>query len=131
MNYIIVGTNHVYSPLEIRERISFSRGGLKNALNMLKESHVLNSAVVLSTCNRVEIHACVNDAGHGIKEIENFLYQYHEITENRLSPHLYRYKGEGSLKHLLQVASGLDSLIIGETQILGQIKKAVAISEES
>ena len=130
MNFIVVGANHKSSPVEFRERLSLSKSRLKDAILFLKERSVLEGAVILSTCNRVEVYASTRESKAGIKEIEDFISRYYEIDRNRFSRYLYEYKGKRALEHLFSVASGLDSLIIGETQILGQIKIAMSLSEK-
>jgi len=122
MSLVVVGTNHKYSPITLREKLSFPKKRLKNALNFLKEAEIFSGAVILSTCNRVEIYASVENSEAGAREIENFISRYYELDKSRLSPYLYIYKGDEALRHLFSVACGLDSLIIGETQILGQVK---------
>ncbi len=124
MSLIVVGTNHKHSPIALRENLSFSKKRLKNALNFLRERDLLKGAVILSTCNRIEIYASVEDSKVGIREIEDFISRYHEIDKQRFSPYLYKYKGKGALKHLFSVISGLDSQILGETQVSGQVKFA-------
>lgn len=121
MNIVVIGTNHKFSPLEFRERISFTRRGLKQALLLLKENPVLEGMVILSTCNRVELYASVK-GDQGIEELENFLTGFHELGKERILPYLYMYEGEEAIWHLFSVACGLDSLMLGETQILGQLK---------
>lgn len=122
MNLIVAGTNHKYSPIELREKISFSRRRLKDALTFLGEEFGLKSAVIVSTCNRVELYAACKDAQDGLNKIEDFLSIYHEIDRNALAPHLYRYSGSDALRHLFEVASGLDSQVLGETQVMGQVR---------
>lgn len=129
MNLVIVGTNHKYSPIELRERISFSQKRLKDALSFLKERRLLDSAVILSTCNRVEIYASAEDAESGIGEIKDFISRYHEIGKQRFLPYLYIYEGKQALRHLILVACGLDSLILGETQVKEQVKYAFQEAE--
>lgn len=131
MNFIVVGTNHKTSPIEFRERLSLSKGSLKDAILFLKERGVLEGAVILSTCNRVEVYASVSEAKAGIEEVKDFISRYYEIDRKRFSRYLYRYEGRAALGHLFQVASGLDSLILGETQILGQVKFAASLSEKA
>lgn len=122
MSFIVVGTNHKYSPIELREKLSFSKKRLKDALIFLREERVLKGAVILSTCNRVEVYASAEDPDAGIKKIEDFISRYHEINKGKFSPYTYIYEGKEALRHLFSVASGLDSLILGETQILSQVK---------
>lgn len=129
MSFILVGTNHKYSPIELRERLSFSKKRLKDAINFLRERKVLRGAVILSTCNRVEIYASAEDSKVGMREIEDFISRYHEIDKKKISPHLYIYEEKEAMKHLFSVACGLDSLILGETQILGQVKFSLLEAE--
>lgn len=130
MNLIVVGTNHKFSPIELRERLSFSKKGLKDALRLLKERGALRGAVILSTCNRVEIYACVENTESGIKIIVGFISRFHEIDKQRVLPYLYIYEGEEAVRHLFSVTCGLDSLILGETQISGQVKHAYLQARE-
>jgi len=118
---ILVGTNHKYSPLELRERISFLKRHLPQALLLLKQNTGFSGVVIISTCNRVEIYANYDKAEVGFLKIEEFLSRYHEIEKIRLSPYLYRYKDKEALRHLFSVACGLDSQILGENEILNQI----------
>lgn len=130
MNLIVVGTNHKYSPVELRERLSFSKKRLKDALFLLKERGTLKGGVILSTCNRVEIYANATLADSGIKEIKGFFSGYHEIDSQVLSPYLYIYRERDALRHLMSVTSGIDSLILGETQILRQVRSSFLESEK-
>lgn len=123
MSIVVVGTNHKFSPLELRERISFSRKGVGQALLLLKESPVLQGAVILSTCNRVELYASAR-YGAGAEELQNLISCFHEINRERLLPYLYIYEDKEAIKHLFSVACGLDSLILGETQVSGQLNSA-------
>lgn len=122
MSFIVVGTNYKHSGIELREKIAFSKKRIKQALNFLKERGILKEAVIVSTCNRVEIYAAAEHLGQAEKEIIEFISCYHEINKNKFTSYLYTYKDEGALKHLFQVTAGLDSQVIRETQILSQIK---------
>lgn len=119
---IAVGTNHKYSPIEIRERLSFSKRRLNETLSFLLEFNCIKGAVILSTCNRVEIYADVYNIEEGFTSLIRFLARHHEIDTSKLAPYLYRYEGKGALRHLFEVACGLDSQVLGETQILGQVR---------
>lgn len=122
MSLIAVGTNHKICPIELREGLSFSKKRIKDVLLFLKERKVLKGAVILSTCNRVEIYVSTEDPKRGAGEIKDFISLYHEIDKQRFSPYLYIYEDKEALRHLISVACGLDSLILGETQILNQVK---------
>lgn len=121
---IVVGTNHKFSPIELREKLAFSKKRLKESLSFLKENSSLKGAVIISTCNRVEIYASVDEPAQGRGQIEDFIARYHELEKNIFSPYFYTYIDKEALEHLLCVTSGLDSLILGETQILGQVREA-------
>ena len=124
MSIVVIGTNHKLSPIELREKISFSKRRLEQTLSLLKEKPVFKGAVILSTCNRVELYASTEDLVAGITELQNFLCRFHEIKEETILPYLYIYNDKEAVRHLFLVACGLDSLILGETQILGQLKSA-------
>lgn len=121
---IVVGTNHKYSPLKLRERLSFSQSSLREALLFLSQADVFKGGFILSTCNRVEIYVSTEESERAIAEIEAFFSRYHEIEIGRISPYLYRYIDKQAMRHLFLLVCGLDSLILGEKQILGQVKSA-------
>lgn len=129
MSFIVVGTNHRHSPIELREKITFSRKRLQDALGFLKETGILKGAIILSTCNRVEIYASTDTPEIGIEEVRNFLSRFYEIDRRKLYPYLYIYRGMDAVRHLFRVSSGLDSLILGELQISGQVKSSFYESE--
>ncbi len=124
MSIIVIGTNHKFSPLEVRERLAFSKSGRARALLLLKESPVLEGGIILSTCNRVELYASAEDVKAGVEELQRFLSEFHEINKETVFPYLYIYDNKEAIRHLFSVACGLDSLILGETQISGQLKSA-------
>ncbi len=129
MSLVIIGTNYKYSPIEIREKLSFSPKQAESALLLLKEKLLCEAGVILSTCNRVEIYLTGNDIESNVFKVINFISQYHEVDIEKISSYIYVYKGKDALKHLFTVCCGLDSLVIGETQILGQVKQAFFQSE--
>jgi len=122
MNLIVVGTSYKYSPIALREKLSFSKRRLKDALLFLRERGVLGGAIILSTCNRVEIYASAEHTALGVRAIEDFISRYYEIDKRDFSSYLYIYEDKEAIRHLFSVACGLDSLVLGETQILGQVK---------
>ncbi|PIP20204.1 MAG: glutamyl-tRNA reductase [Candidatus Omnitrophica bacterium CG23_combo_of_CG06-09_8_20_14_all_40_11] len=130
MNLIVVGTNHKFSPIELRERLVFPKKRLKNALFLLKEWQIFKGAVILSTCNRMEIYASTENLESARGQIINFLSRYHEIETKNFLPYLYTYEAKEALRHLFAVTCGLDSLILGETQISGQVKQAYLEARE-
>lgn len=125
MNIVIVGLNHRTAPVEIRERFSISEKQIGEALYRLKSDPMIEEGLILSTCNRVEVCAVVKETTKGFEAIKNFLIHYQpSISPDILAPCLYMYAAGDGLRHLFRVASSLDSMIIGEPQILGQIKEA-------
>ncbi len=130
MNLSLIGISHKTAPLQIREKFAFSRKQLREALSKLLENESIDEAVILSTCNRTEIYACINGMELGPVELRNFLINYHHLEENRNSMYLYFLKDKEAIKHLFRVVSGLDSQVIGENQILGQVKSAYLQAQE-
>jgi len=122
--FFVSGTNHRCAPLDLREKIAFSRHGIPRALRLLREMGFLEESLILSTCNRVEIYGVFRKAGEGSGRVLEFLRRFHGIDPEPLSEHLYFLDGEEAVRHLFLVASGLDSMVIGENEILGQAKEA-------
>lgn len=124
MNIVVVGLNHKTAPVEIREKISFQPQTVEEAYNRLFQCTGISEGMILSTCNRVEVYACADDAKEGIKGIKGFLSTFHGLPLERFEEHLFACSEEEALKHLFRVASSLDSMVVGEPQILGQLKDA-------
>lgn len=124
MNIVIVGLNHKSAPLAIREKLSFPPETIGDHLKKLVNSYTLNEAVILSTCNRVEVTAVSDDISRGTWELKRFLSDSHDIPLEDLDEHLYVHQGEDAVTHLFRVSAGLDSMVMGEPQILGQVKDA-------
>ena len=124
-----VGLSHRTAPIELRECVDFSRGGAVEALAALAARGIIREIVVLSTCNRAEIYAIAGPDGPDL--IGRFFADYHQVALARLSEHLYVRQGADAARHLFRVAAGLDSLVVGEPQILGQVKAAYAIASDN
>ena len=124
MNLIVVGLNHKSAPVEIREKLAFSDRHMEEALRRLVEYTHLSESVILSTCNRVEIYARAQHKERGIENIKNFLCDYHQISHSQIDEHFYSYANEETVEHLFKVSASLDSMVVGEPQILGQVKDA-------
>jgi len=124
MNILIVGLNHKTAPIEVREKIAFAGPKLEEAINILKKSNTVKENIILSTCNRVEIYAGVSDMDSGIESIKDFLSEFHKVSRDLLDKSLYLHKGTEAIRHMYRVASSLDSMVVGEPQILGQLKDA-------
>jgi glutamyl-tRNA reductase len=129
MNFFLVGVSHKTAPIELRERLAFPEQNLPEALRQAGSLPGVCETLILSTCNRVEILARGENPQHDLSvTLARFLTEYHEFPHSRLEPHLYRYQHREAIRHVFRVASSLDSMIIGETQILGQVKEAHAVA---
>jgi len=128
MNIIIVGLNHKTAPVEIRESLAFSSEDSVSALNSLISKSFLLETIIISTCNRVEILAICTNSDIGINQIKDFFCEFKNVKLEQFESALYVYKDKNAVRHLFRVASSLDSMIIGEPQILGQIKNSYQIS---
>lgn len=131
MNLMVIGMSHRTAPVEIREKLSFRSKQIVEVNRLLKESASLDENLILSTCNRVEIYAVANHNKDHVNDIENFLSGFHSLDISDYKDRLYVYKDKAAIEHLFRVASGLDSMVIGEMEILGQVKKAYQEARES
>jgi len=120
-----VGVTHRTAPVELRECVDFARAGLESALSALTSRGLAREVVVLSTCNRAEIYGVSDDDRAGAA-FGRFISEYHRVPWDRLAPHVFEHRGADAAGHLFRVAAGLDSLVVGEPQILGQVKEAFA-----
>src|SRR5690348_4527479 len=124
MPLIVIGLSHHSSPVALRERFAFAEGRVPAALEVLRASRVAQEAVILSTCNRVEIYAVTSlDGPAAFESLQEFLVTCHNYSDP-LTDELYRLSEPQSLHHLFKVACGLDSMVLGETEVLGQLKAA-------
>jgi glutamyl-tRNA reductase len=125
---LLVGLNHRSAPVELRERIALTRGSLQFALQSLcgPTAERITEVVIVSTCNRLEIYALADRAQAGADHIMRYLAEQGGIESTSLLPYLYTAAGDEAAQHLMQVACGLDSMILGEPQILGQVTQAYA-----
>ncbi len=130
MRLVVVGVNHRTAPVELREGVDFRRGGLDAALAALGRHELVRESVILSTCNRVEIYAAV-DSDTVADACARFIAEYNGVAWETLAPHVFVRRGAEAARHLCRVAAGLDSLVVGEPQILGQVKEAFAASERA
>lgn len=125
MQLTAVGLNHQTAPLSIREKLAFAAAALPEAVRNLARSNAATEAVILSTCNRTELY-CVGDS----EEIIRWLADYHSLPIEEIRPYLYTLDMQETVRHAFRVACGLDSMVLGEPQILGQIKDAVRAAQE-
>ena len=121
-----LGINHHSAPLAIRERVAFGADKLHHALAELAHAQVVREVAILSTCNRTELYC----AAESPQRVVDWLCAYHQVTHDDLSPFLYVHDQPAAVRHAFRVACGLDSMVIGEPQILGQVKDAVRAAEE-
>ena len=124
MSVLAFGINHHSSPVDVRERIAFSGEMLSQALQQLSSQPFINEAVILSTCNRTEIYTTHAEP----EQLRNWLTKHHALNKLDISPYCYHHQGLAAVRHLMRVASGLDSMIVGEPQIFGQIKDAFQLA---
>ncbi|MBP7370536.1 MAG: glutamyl-tRNA reductase, partial [Arenimonas sp.] len=122
MALTVLGLNHHSAPVDLRERVSVSDIQQEQALKSLMSQPGVAHAVLLSTCNRTEIYAHIDAENE--QSLAQWLANHHQIEPSTLSPYLYMHQDVGAVKHLFRVAAGLDSMVIGEPQILGQVKQA-------
>ena len=129
MPLLALGLNHQTAPVSVRERVAFAPERLQSALRDLLDRGGAREAAILSTCNRTEVYCGLKDEdGHRVVE---WLGDYHKLRTADLQPHLYRHADRRAVRHILRVASGLDSLVLGEPQILGQIKAAYQVANSA
>lgn len=122
MHFAVVGLNHASAPLELRERISYTDDARAAALNALKQ--FCAEAVILDTCNRSEVYALATERDELAASIQDFLCNFHNLSARTLQPHLYEYSQQRASAHLFSVAAGIDSLVVGEAQVLAQVRAA-------
>jgi glutamyl-tRNA reductase len=130
MNIVVVGLSHKTASVDIREKVAFAPTQMEKPLKALLALEDVAEAVIVSTCNRVEIYISTRDIAGGMARIKRFLADYHQIPAETLEPHLYTHHGEAAIRHVFRVASSLDSMVVGEPQILGQIKTAYGYAAE-
>lgn len=124
MNVIVVGINHKTAPVEIREKLSFQPQIMEEAHKRLLHTPGVAEGMILSTCNRVEVYSVVDEIGAGIEAVIGFLSSFHNLPVAKFREHLFICSAEDAARHLFRVASSLDSMVVGEPQILGQLKDA-------
>jgi len=129
MKLLITGVSHKTAPVEVRERLAFREDSLPAAMVNLKSREGVSEAMVLSTCNRVEIIVTGSDDCDPHAVVDAFLAEQKSINPLVIRPHLYRHEGRDAIHHLFRVAASLDSMVVGEPQILGQLKTAYAAAK--
>lgn len=130
MNILVIGLNHKTADVEVREKLAFDGQKLDEGLLALRRLPGIEEAIILSTCNRVEIYSTVKDPSDAFDTVRNFLAEFHELDKTALERSLYLHKDYDAVKHVFRVASSLDSMVVGEPQILGQLKDAFEFALE-
>ncbi len=123
MTFQLIGVNHKSAPVEVRERLAIPESHLPDALKRLVQHPGVNEGIIVSTCNRVELLAGAQNGG---ADLRKFLGDYFQMDRTQIDPHLYEYREQDAVRHLFRVTSSLDSMVVGEAQILGQVKEAYA-----
>jgi glutamyl-tRNA reductase len=129
MRFSITGLNHRSAPVEVRERLAFDEGSIPEALKALRRRPGVVEGMILSTCNRVEIAVSSEDQ-QGDRMIDEFLAETRHVERDWVHPYLYTFEDRDAIQHLFRVAASLDSMVVGEPQILGQLKNAYAIAKQ-
>jgi len=129
MHVLSIGLNHTTAPLEVRERAAVAAEHLDDALSDISKLAGIEEATILSTCNRTEVYCQVPESN--IDVVSNWLCDYHELAKDDVAPFLYTFPDQAAVKHAFRVAAGLDSMVIGEPQILGQMKTAFATAHKN
>ncbi|MGD0547563.1 MAG: glutamyl-tRNA reductase, partial [Terracidiphilus sp.] len=128
MSLVLIGVNHKTAPIEVRERVAISRDDLPETTRALAALPGVSECMIVSTCNRVEILAAVDSQAEGLT---SFLHRHFGLDPALLAPHLYEHRDQEAVRHLFRVAASLDSMVVGEPQILGQVKEAFAVARAS
>ncbi|HIF9443307.1 glutamyl-tRNA reductase [Photobacterium damselae subsp. damselae] len=129
MTLLALGINHKTATVDLREKVAFSPEKLTRALQELELHPEVTSGVIVSTCNRTEVYCDISQSGPGV--IIDWLTNFHQITAEELMPSLYFYEEQAAARHLMRVACGLDSLVLGEPQILGQVKQSYSDAKDN
>ncbi len=126
---VVVGLNHETAPVAVREALAFPKERLAEALARVREETGLAEAMILSTCNRVEVYGRSKEPS--LDAVAAFVARFHGKTADEIAPHLYRLEGDPAIRHAFRVAASLDSMVMGEPQILGQVKEAYEAAEKA
>ena len=131
MRLLLVGISHKTAPVEVRERVDFQVHGLGRSLKALASRCATREAVVLSTCNRSELYVACDDVTTARADLVNFLSDFNGVDRQIVATHVYDVTDLEAARHLFRVAAGLDSLVVGEPQVLGQVKEAHTTAGEA
>ena len=131
MQLLLVGISHRTAPVELRERVDFQARGIADALRALAQRGSAREAVVVSTCNRAELYVACDEAATTRQDLVRFVSDFNGVAAGELAPHVYDVADLEVARHLFRVAAGLDSLVMGEPQILGQVKDAHSMASDA
>jgi glutamyl-tRNA reductase len=132
MEIVLVGLNHRTAPVEVRERVSFTAEQTRRAAEELRARGILEETLVLSTCNRSEVYGVPPESSHeSAPGLSTFLSEFHSVRPDILSGSLYHHYDREAVRHLFRVAAGLDSMLLGEAEILGQVREAYRLAHEN
>jgi glutamyl-tRNA reductase len=124
MDIVVIGLNHRTASVELRERMGFNKDQAFEASAQIRSRGVLNELVILSTCNRTELYGVPNGHANSVAALEAFFVTYHKMQPREARTAFYRHAGRSAIRHIYRVASGLDSMMLGEAEILGQVREA-------
>lgn len=130
MDILLLGLNYKTAPVEIREKFTFSDDGTARALHLLSQTKSIAECIILGTCNRTEIYVVCDQANVGRDYTRRFLAEWFGVSKESFKDHLYIKENEQAIDHLFRVSSGLDSMVMGETQILGQVRDAFLLAQQ-
>jgi glutamyl-tRNA reductase len=131
MHLLLVGISHRTAPVDVRERVDFHARGVAVALSALAGRGSTREAAIVSTCNRAELYAACDDVAKTRQDLTTFVSEFNGVPHPHVAPHVYDLSDVDAARHLFRVAAGLDSLVVGEPQILGQVKEAFSAATES
>jgi glutamyl-tRNA reductase len=130
VSILLLGLNHRTAPVEVRERLAFSREGVANALALFRRAYPDAEAAIVSTCNRVELLVNADNGPPTAEHVTTFLARSRDLPADAFRPHLYEFAGDDAVRHVFRVISGLDSIVVGESQIVNQLKQAYGLAHE-
>ena len=130
MSVVVVGLNHNSAPVDLLERLAIPEDDLPKALHQLLNYEHILEGLVLSTCNRIEVYAVVSKFHGGAQDLRNFLAEFRHVAPEDFTDRLYTYHDDAAIRHLFRVAAGIDSMIVGESEILGQVRRAFAAATD-
>jgi glutamyl-tRNA reductase len=130
MKTVVIGLNHKTADVDLREKLAFNGPKLEEGIRQIRELPGVRETVIVSTCNRVEIYLTVNDVGKAFESVKDFFVGFFDIRKESLANALYLHDDMQAVRHIFRVASSLDSMVVGEPQILGQLKEAFEFALE-